>query len=426
MKVSREAKSDTLVLLNIQAEQSELDEIKQHVLRRLAPGIKAPGFRPGKAPLNIVEKQVGPQVMQQEFLDDAANALYNRAIKNERLRPVGNPTVNLKKFVPFTALEMEVEVEAIGKIDLPNYKDLKVEKPVAQVTAADVNDVIENLRVRMAEKQEVERAAKKGDEVWIDFEGKDSQGKPVSGASGKDYPLLLGSNTFIPGFEDNLIGVKKGDKKTFKLNFPKDYGLQALQGKEVTFEAEAVKVQELNKPAADDALAAKAGPFKTLAELKKDVKQQLTSERQNQAKQAYDNALVKALADNTVVTIPDSLVEDQVLHMEEEEKRNLVYRGQTWQEHLDMEGINEEEHRARHKPDAVLRVKAGLALSEIAELEKIFVTPEELEIRLDALRQQYSDPQMQAELAKPENQREITNQLMTEKTINRLVELNAH
>jgi trigger factor len=247
-----------------------------------------------------------------------------------------------------------------------------------EVTAKDVNDVIDNLLMRSAEKKEVDRAAKSGDELVIDFSGTDAlTNEPISGADGKDYPLVIGSNTFIPGFEDELIGAKKGAATTFTLTFPQDYGVAALQNRKVQFVVTVQKVTELQKPKLDDSFAASIGPFKTVAELKADIKKQLKNEKQQEANRDYDNELLEKIAAKSEVAIPDSLIEEEIGRLEEEEKRNIVYRGQTWEEHLAEEGITAEAHRDKQRPAAELRIKGGLILGEIAEQEKITVTPEQ-------------------------------------------------
>jgi trigger factor len=348
--------------------------------------------------------------------------MYSQALIDENIRPVAQPNVNLKKFVPFTTLEFEAEVEAIGEVKLPDYKKVKLEKKPVNVTAKDVDDVIDSLRTRMAEKNEVDRASKDGDEVWIDFEGRDAKtNEPIKGADGKDYPLALGSNTFIPGFEPELVGLKAGEDKEFTLTFPKDYGVPALQSKKVTFKATVKKVNEVVKPKVDDEFAAKVGPFKTAAELKIDVKKQITTEREQQNDRDYESELLSKISEKADVAVPKALVDEEIARLEREERQNIAYRGQTWQEHLAEEGVTEEEHRERNRPGAELRVKAGLVLAEIAEKEKIEVTPEELQIRIQLLKGQYSDPAMQAELDKPENQRELASRIMSEKTIEVLV-----
>jgi trigger factor len=421
MRISKEVKSPTKLKLVISADSDDLAPIKHHVLSHFAKSVKVPGFRAGHAPANMIEKHVNQQALLDEFMEHAVNDLYNKAIDAEKVRPAGQPNITLKKFVPYTTLDFDAELEAIAEIKLAKYKTIKLDKPKVSVTAKDVSDIIKTLQTRMAERVGTSQPAKSGDELIIDFEGFDKSGKPVNGADGKEYPLMLGSDTFIPGFESKLIGVKGGESKEFDITFPADYSVVGLQKKVVTFKVNVKKVSQLKEPKVDDKFASEVGPFKNLAELKADIKKQITIERQNEADRKFENELVGLISEGSTIEIPDSLIEQQVLRMEEDEKANLLQRGQTWQEHLDQEGINEQQHRDRHRPDAVARVKGALVLSEIAELEDVEVTPEELEIRMQLLKGQYQDPQMQAELDKPENRREIAGRLMNEKTLAKLV-----
>jgi len=422
MHIKSTHKTDTLVEMTITANEADLSPAKASTLKKLAPQVKVQGFREGKVPLNLVEKNIDPQVMQSEFLEVAMGGLYNQALNEEDLRPVANPEVDLKKFVPYTTLEFTVTVPVIGKIVMPDLKKVKINKKPLTIEAKQVNDVIESLRTRLAERKSVERAVKDGDETTIDFKGTDEKGEAVNGAEGKDYPLQIGSDTFIPGFEANLIGMKPKETKSFTLTFPKDYGVAALQNKKVTFEVTVNKVEELVPPKLDDDFATKAGPFKTLAELKKDVKEQLTIERGREADRVYEEELLQKIAAKTTVAIPEQLVDEQIERIENEEKQNLMYRGQTWEEHLKEEGVSAEEHKEQKRPAGRDRVKIGIVLSEIAEAEKIVVTPEEFEIRINILKGQFQDATAQAELEKPEVQRDILARMITEKTIQALVD----
>lgn len=423
MQVTQKNLSDTNVQLTIVADAKMLSAAKEEALNHIAKSMKLQGFRQGKAPLALVEKSADPTALQSEFLDLAMNQLYVAALDEQKLRPVAQPKVNVKKFVPFDALELEIEVEVVGAIKLADYKKIKLEKPAVSVTAKDVDEVIANLQTREAEKVDIDRAAKDGDEVTLDFKGVDTDTKePIQGADGKDYPLVLGSNTFIPGFEPEVVGLKAGDEKTFDITFPKDYGVATLQSRKVTFTINIKSVKEIQKAKLDEAFAAKVGPFKTVEELKADVKKQLESEKEYQNDREFVDNLVLKIAEESTVAIPAVLVEEQIDRMEQEERQNLMYRGETWQEHLEREGVTDAEHRERMKGDAELRVKAGLVLAEIAEAEKVVVTPEELEIRMQLLKGQYPDPQMQAELDKPEARRDIASRMVSEKTITILKE----
>lgn len=421
MHIKRENLTDTRIKLTVTADPAELELIKSDVVRHMGTHVKVPGFRPGKAPANLIEKNVDPSALQTEFLEQAVNQLYVETARDQKLRPVSQPEINIVKFVPFTTLEFTAEVESVGDITLPDYKKLAPKVPITSVTADDVNKVIDDLLTRGATKHDVTRAAKDGDEVVIDFAGRDAKtSEAIAGADGKGYPLMLGSKAFIPGFEEELVGKKAKDEVEFTLTFPSDYGVKSLQSRKVTFAVTIHSVQELKKPKLDDSFAASIGPFKTVAELKSDIKKQLQAEQGREALRAYDNTYLEAIAAKTNVAVPDQLIEEEIDRMEDEEKRNVAYRGQTWQEHLDEEGLTAEAHREKQREGASIRVKAGLVLAEIADAENVMVSPEELEVRIQLLKGQYQESGMQAELDKPENRRDIMSRMLTEKTLDKL------
>ena len=418
MQIKLETTGPTNVKLNITAEPAVLDKIKTAAVSRLGRKLKVSGFRPGKAPLHLIEKQLDEQLLQSEFLETAVNRLYVDAIQDQKLRPVAQPNVNVLKFVPFTTLEVSYEIEVLGAITLPDLTKLSLAKPKAEVSVKDVNEVVTNLATRAASYEDVTGAAKDGDQTVINFTGVDAKSKAdIPGATGNDYPLVLGSKSFIPGFEEELIGLKVGDSKDFDITFPADYSATELQKKKVTFTVKINKVQTVTKPTLDDAFAATVGPFKSLSELKDDIKKQLIQERTGQGERAYENQLLELIATKTTVAIPASLIEDEVERIEAEEKRDVIYRGQTWEQHLESEKLTADAHREKQRPAAELRVKAGLILGELADREKIVVTPEELEIQIQILKKQYTDAAMQAEIDKPENRRDILSRILSQKSL---------
>ncbi len=425
MQIKATNLTKTSLELVVNATEVELTPIKSQVLSHLKDSVKVPGFRAGHVPSEIVEKNIDPNVLQSEFLEHAIEQLYFSAAQTKALRPVSQPKISLTKFVPYSELEFKATIDVIGDIKLPDYKKIKLVKTPINITAKDINEVIKSLQTRLADKSDVDRVAKNGDQVWIDFKGIDDKGLPVQGADGKDYPLQLGSGNFIPGFEDNLIGLKANDEKTFELTFPKDYGVKALANRKVTFNVTVSKVQEVSIPKVDDSFAAKAGPFKTLTELKADIKKQLKHERQHEADRNYESELVKKISDKSTVDIPEALIEENIERLMQDLRQNLTYRGMTIQEYLDAEGMTEDEYKTKVvKPQASERVKASLVLSEIAEREKLDVTAEELEVRMQILKGQYKDQAMQAELDKPEARRDIASRILTEKTLEKLTSYN--
>ncbi|GAC1386655.1 MAG: trigger factor [Candidatus Saccharimonadales bacterium] len=422
MQIKVSYPSKTKAQVTIVADTDALSTIKEQVLNHFAKSAKLAGFREGKAPLALVEKNVDQQALQNHFLEEAIQQLYFQAVTSEKLRVVSSPQIALKKFVPFTVLEFEAEVPVVKEVTLPDYKKIKLAKTAASVKASDITKVLDNLRTRAASRQEVSSAAQNGNEVIIKFKGIDAGTKlAIPGADGTDYPLLLGSNTFIPGFEPNIVGMKAGETKDFTLTFPEDYGVTSLANKEVTFTVTVINVQQLTEPAADDAFAKTVGPFTSIQDLKEDIKKQLLLERQNEADRDYETKLVKKITDMSSVEIPDTLIDDQIDRLEQDERQNLTYRGQTWDEHLLAEGVSAEEHRNQKRPAAAERVKTSLVLAEIADTEQLTVEPEEVEIRIQLLKGQYKDTAMLAELDKPENRRDIEARLLTEKTVDTLV-----
>jgi len=421
MQITKNQIEPTKVELTIVADADFLNHVKDHVLEHFQNDLQVKGFRKGHAPKNLAEKYADPATLQTQFLNHAVNDLFVQAAEQENLRSVSQPEVEVTKFVPYDTLEIKATVEVVGKITLPDYTKLGIAKKTETVTDKDVQAVIDDLLRREATKKDVERAAKDGDETVIDFKGVDPKTKEaIAGASGTDYPLTLGSSTFIPGFEPQLIGLKSGQDKTFDITFPRDYGATALQGKKVQFSVTVKKVRELELPKLDDKFAAKVGPFKTVDELKKDIKEQLKVERNNQARRQFENDLLEALAKGTKADLPKSLIDSEIERMEDEERRNLTYRGMTWQEHLDQEGKTAEDHKEGLRESATLRVKSGLALGEVAEAEGIKISEAELNTQIDALKQQYNDKAMQSELDKPENRREIHNRILAEKALAKL------
>jgi len=425
MQITKEQLSPTKVKLTISADAELLEKHKSAAVQVLGKQVKVPGFRNGSAPVAMVEKQLDQGVLQTEVLQAAVNEMFGQAAADEGLRVMGQPEIAITKFVPFSTLEITAEVDVLGPIKLGDYKKLGIKKPEAKVADKQIDDVLTSLQERGAERTEVKRAAKMGDEVTLDFTGVDAKTKEaIDGAAGKDFPLTLGSKSFIPGFEEAVVGLKPGDSKDFDVTFPADYGVKDLQKRKVTFSITAHKVAELAKPELNDEFASKIGPFKTLDDLKKDIRRELEAQAAREADQAWESQLLEKIASKTTLDVPAALTEQELDAVEQQERQNVMYRGQTWQEHLAAEGVTEEEHRTKNKPVAELRVKSGLILAEIAEQEKIDVTPEELEIRLQLLKGRYaSDEKMMEELDKPENRRDLVSRLLTEKTLAKLKEL---
>lgn len=424
MKTSVKQLSDTKVELTISLGTKELQDAEQVAMTKLAKNLKVPGFRKGKAPLKVATKYVDSNALGQQTLDDALSKAVSQAFTDENIQALDRPQVEITKFVPGQELEFTAETEILPQITLGDYKKLGVKKTVGKVTAKDIDDIIERMRQGFAERKEVERAAKDGDETIIDFVGK-KEGVAFDGGTAQGYTLTLGSNQFIPGFEEAIVGHKAGEAFDVPLTFPKDYHSDELAGAAVAFEVNLKTVKEIILPELTDELAAKAGPFTTVAELKADIKRELEASREREALDKLKDELVAKLIDISTVPVPEILVGDQRRSIEQDMTQNLAYQGLTLDNYLKNKKLTYEKWLDTEvKEAAENRVKAGLVLAELSKAEKITATDEELAEKIRQYQEQYGKNSGQ-DFTTPELQRDIANRLLTDKTIDRLVELNA-
>lgn len=427
MKTTVTHESDTRVKVVVAADHAELAAAEQVALKRLAKTVKVNGFRTGHVPLEIVKKHADPNALAQETLDAALNRAVAEAFLNNNLQVLARPEVEIKKYVPGELLEFTAEADVLPEVKLGDYKKLKAKKVAVNVNKKEIDEVIERIQKGLSEKKEVKRAAKIGDETVIDFVGK-KDGEAFQGGTGKDYPLVLGSNSFIPGFEDALVGLKAGDTKDVKLAFPKDYHVKDLAGQDVVFEVTVKKVNSVKLPALDDKFAAKAGPFTSMEDLRKDIKAEITAQAERRAKDDLKDELVKQLVAKSTVSVPSVLRDDQIRSLEQDLRQNLMYRGRTLEQYFEEKGYADRDAwvKAEANDAADARIKAGLVLAQLSKELKIEATADELAAHINAYKQQYANnPKMAKHFDKPEAQREVANRLITEKTIDKLVELNS-
>ena len=427
MKTTVTHESDTRVKVMIAADHAELAAAEQVALKRLAKTAKVNGFRTGHVPLEIVKKHADANALAQETLDAALNRAVAEAFLSNDLQVLARPEVEIKKYVPGELLEFTAEADVLPEVKLGNYKKLKVKKAAVNVDKKEIDEVIERIQKGLSEKKEVKRAAKIGDETVIDFVGK-KDGEAFQGGTGKDYPLVLGSNSFIPGFEDALVGLKAGDTKDVKLAFPKDYHAKDLAGQDVVFEVTVKKVNSVKLPALDDKFAAKAGSFTSMEDLRSDIKAEIAAQAERRAKDDLKDELVKQLVAKSVVSVPSVLRDDQIRSLEQDLRQNLMYRGRTLEQYFKEKGYADRDAwvKAEANDAADARIKAGLVLAQLSKELKIEATADELAAHINTYKQQYANnSEMAKHFDKPEAQREVANRLITEKTVDKLVELNS-
>lgn len=418
--------TDTKVELTISLDAKELKAAEQVALTKLAQSAKVPGFRKGNVPASVAAKHVDPNALSQQTLEDALSKAVAEAFTAEDIQALDRPSVEIKKFVPGSELEFTAESEILPKVKLGDYKKLKAQKAKTTVAAKDVDEIIERMRQGLAEKTEVARAAKNDDEAIIDFVGKKDD-IAFDGGTATDYSLVLGSNSFIPGFEEGIIGKKPGDTFDLELEFPKDYHSADLKGAKVTFSTTLKSLKEAKLPEVNDELAAKSGPFTSVKELKDDIKRELTQQKEREAVEKLKDELVGELVDVSTIPVPQILADDQARNIEQDMTQNLVYQNISLDQYIENQGFKDKDDwlEKEVKPAAQKRVKAGLALAELSKELKIEATSEELANHINLYKEQYANnEEALKQFDQPEVQRDIANRLLTEKTVDKLVALN--
>ncbi len=424
MKTKVKKLSDSRVEITVTLDKTELAEASEKALLKLAKEISVEGFRKGKVPAEVARKFVPENDLNAEAADIAVRTTIIAAFLENTKQPLVIPNANITKYVPGEMLEYVATADIVPEVKLGDYKKLDVKKPETKVTEKDIAGVLDNLATSSAEKKVVRRAAKLGDEVIIDFVGKKGD-EAFKGGSAKDYKLTLGSKTFIPGFEDGIVGHESGDSFELKLTFPKDYGMKDLAGAKTTFDVLLKQVNEIVKPEINDEFAKKMGPFKDLKALKVDIKKNITAQTEHQNLEKYKNDLVEALVKKSTVSAPEVLIDDQMKVIREDITRNAASQGMSFEQYIERAGETLENWGKQAKKIAEQRVKGSLILQQLAVKEKITVSDDIVNAKLAELRDVYKkSPEALKQLKDPNVKNDIKNRLIIEKTLDFLVKTN--
>ena len=424
MKTKFKKLSDSRVEITVTLDAKDLNAAKEKAIEKLSKELKVEGFRKGKVPADVAKSFIPENELNSETIDVAIRTTVITAFTENEKSPLAIPNVNVTKYVPDEMAEYTATADIIPEVKLGDYKNLGVKKETVKISEKDVAGVLDNLSNSFAEKKVTKRAAKSGDEVIIDFVGKKDD-KAFAGGSAKDYHLLLGSNTFIPGFEDGIVGHEPGDKFDLTLTFPKDYGVKDLAGAKTVFEVLLKQVNEVVKPEIDDKLAKKCGPFKDLAALKEDIKKNLSAQTEHQNEEKYKDALVKALVAKSKVPAPDILIDDQIRMIRDDITRNAASQGMSFEDYLERAGEKVESWEKKAREIAAERVKASLALQTLAVNEKITVSDDLVAAKIAELRDVYKkSPEALKSLKDPNVKMDIKNRMIIEATLDYLVKVN--
>jgi trigger factor len=408
------------VELKVELTADYLEDVKKTVVSRMKSGVKVAGFRPGKAPDNIVERHLDQSQLQSEVLEAAVARSYTDAVIAEKLETIASPKVELKKFVPYTELEYTASAAIMPKIEFDPAK-LKVKQEVAKVDAKEIDETIEGLRKQMSSEKPSKDPAKDGDKVKVDFEGS-REGKPVEGAAAQNSEIILGEGRFIPGFEENIIGLKEGDEKEFEVIFPKDYHAKDLAGAKVNFKVKLNEVNSIELPVVDDEFAKAIGDFKNVTEMRSDIEAKIKVQKSDQAAQDYEQKVMAEVLRQVKFEVAPLLLDEQKHRLQHEVEENLKQSGLDVDKYLAVSGKAKDEFEKELHEESEKRVKTGLLIRHIVDTNRLEVTDDEIEAELQKLRTQYTDKHMLEEMTHGHFRDDLAQHLLATKARQLLVQ----
>ena len=389
MSVQVENLEKNMAKLTIEVPAEELEKALEKAYQKQKKNISVPGFRKGKVPRAMVEKMYGPAV----FYEDAVNSLvpeeYSKAAEESKLDIVSRPEINVEQIEKGKAFIFTATVAVKPEVTLGEYKGLEVAKADTTVTDEEVEAELKKEQEKNARTINVEdRPAADGDTVTLDFEGS-VDGVPFDGGAGKDYPLTLGSHSFIPGFEEQLVGAALEEEKEVNVTFPEDYQAEELAGKAAVFKCTIHKIEAKELPELDDDFAKDVSEFDTLAEYKEDVKKNLTEKKAEDARRAKEDAAVDKAIENAQMDIPEAMIETQTRQMLDDFARRMQSQGLSMEQYFQFTGQSVDKMMEDMKPQALKRIQTRLVLEKIAEVENIQPTEDEVNEEISKMAEMY-------------------------------------
>lgn len=378
MDIKRTDLPKSQVKLVIEASADKIASFRKQALDKISAQANIPGFRKGHIPEKVLIEKYGEELILAETADTAVPRLLAEAIVNENLSPIDRPQVELESIDPFRFTAI---VTVLPEIKLGKWEEVKIPKKKLTIAKKEIDEVIDNLRDRFKERKPVDRASQKGDFVEVDFAGKTPDGVPLDGTQSKMHPIILGDGNFIPGFEEAIIGMKKGEDKTFPVTFPQDYHAQHMAGKEVHFDITVHSVQEQIQPEVDEAFAKQIfGKEMSPDELRAEIEKILLEKAEEDERQRRESELIEAWAKDAKCEIPDIIVDEEINNMIGFMQQQMEQTGMSWEKHLENLKKTDEEVRKEMRPEAEKRAKQRLVLGKVLAEAK----PEVSETDIDA------------------------------------------
>lgn len=388
MNVKNVEKEAVHAKVTVEITRAELEPSLNKVYLKVRKDITMPGFRKGKAPRMVIEAAYGKHVFFEDAVEEMFPDIYKECVLTQDMKPVGRPGVSKLDIGDDDSVTLVIETDLYPEVTLGQYKGLEVEKTDAEVSESEIDAEVERMAQNVARITTVDRAAAEGDTAVIDFEGfKD--GVAFAGGKGEDYELKLGSHTFIPGFEEQVVGMSAGEEKDINVTFPENYHEKSLAGAPVVFKVKVREVKETVVPEKDDEFVKDVSEFDTMAELRADIEKRIRDEKQAGIDRAFENAAIEKAVANMTVEIPDSMVEEELERQMERMDYELRSQGASLEAYAQMMGGNMDNIKNSLRPGALSSVKTNVMLDAVVDAEKIEVTEEECEEEYAKLAESY-------------------------------------
>lgn len=385
MEIKKNELEGNKVELKVEIEPERVNEALEQAYKKVVKDIDISGFRKGKVPRKVLEARYGKEVLHKDALDILIPQGYSEAIEETGIEPIDQPDIkdyNIEEDEPFT---FTAEVEVTPDVELGKYKDLEIEKEDAEVTEEEIEAEIDKARNQHSQLVSTDKeVVEEGDFVIIDFEGK-KDGEKFPGGSAEEYSLEIGSNTFIPGFEEQLVGAKVGEELEINVTFPEDYNAKDLAGEEVVFDVEVKEIKEKQLPELDDEFAKEVSDYETFEEYKESVQERLQKNKEERTEREYENKLIETASENAEVDIPAKMVEEELDKMYQNFAQSVSQQGMDVEDYLDYMGTDEEGWREQNREAAENRTRSNLILEAIAEEEGIEISEEEIEEQIEEI-----------------------------------------
>jgi len=390
MQITKKELEKNQVELKIEVSLEEMKPFLEKAASKMSQNAKLPGFRPGKAPYELVKNKFGEMAIYQEALDMIISDSFYKAITREKIESIGQPEIKVEKIAPGNPLSYTAIVSLLPKVTLGEWQTLAIKKKQVKADKEDIDKTLEQLQNMQVKETAVDRAAKKGDKVEVDFEVLIDK-VVIEGGKNPRYPLVLGEGRMIPGFEDQIVAMKKDDSKEFELDFPKEYFQKNLAGKKATFKVKLLSVFERELPKLDDSLAKGIG-MESIEKLKEQLSQNITQDKEAKEKQRVEGEAIQAIVkQSTIGDIPDKLIDNEIHKMSHELEHSISQQGMDMAGYLKSINKTMEDLKKDFRPQAEERIKAALVMRQIAQEEKVQIDDKQIDEEIKKQTEMHKD-----------------------------------